>query len=54
MPFGILGILSAIANKFKKPKDMSRFNKLHLVDGQLVDDHKNTTIVPDSVKNFPI
>jgi len=54
VPFGIMGILSAIANKFKKPRDMSRFNKLQLVDGQLVDDPKNTTIVPDSVKNLPM
>ena len=49
--FGLLGLLSNLSKKFKKPKDMSRFNKLQLVDGELVDDPKNTMIVPDSVKN---
>ena len=38
MPFGIMGIIANAINKFKKPKDMSQYNKLQLVDGELVDD----------------
>ena len=30
LPFGILGIIDSIANKFRKPRDMSEFNKLSL------------------------
>ena len=30
VPFGIMGLISSIANKFKKPKDMSEFNQLSL------------------------
>ena len=30
MPLGILGLLSNLANKFKKPRDMTEFNKLGL------------------------
>jgi len=30
VPFGIMGILNSIANKFRKPRDMSEFNKLSL------------------------
>ena len=33
---------------------MSRFNKLQLVDGELVDDPKNTMILSDAVKNPPM
>ena len=33
------------------PKDMSAFNRLQLVDGNLMDDPDNKMIVPDSVKN---
>ena len=54
VPLGLLGILAAIGDSFKKPKDMSRFNKLQLVDGKLVDDPKNTMILSDSVKNPPM
>ena len=35
--FGIIGALQSLANKFRKPKDMSEFNNLQLVDGELVD-----------------
>jgi hypothetical protein len=35
--FGLLGLISSLAEKFKKPKDMSEFNNLQLVDGELVD-----------------
>ena len=38
MPFGIMGLIANAINKFKKPKDMSQYSKLQLVDGQLVDD----------------
>jgi len=58
VPFGLLGILSAIGDsfnkKFGKKQDMSRFNKLQLVDGELVDDPKNTMILSDAVKNPPM
>ena len=54
VPLGLFGILAAISDSLKKPKDMSRFNKLQLVDGELVDDPKNTMILPDSVKNPPM
>jgi len=58
VPFGLLGILAAIGDsfnkKFGKKQDMSRFNKLQLVDGELVDDPKNTMILSDSVKNPPM
>jgi hypothetical protein len=30
VPFGIMGLISSIVNKFKKPRDMSEFNKLSL------------------------
>ena len=49
--FGILGLLSNLAKRFRKPTDMSRFNDLQLVDGELVDDPDNNIILPDSVKN---
>jgi len=32
MPFGIMGLISNAINKFKKPKDMSEYNKLGLYD----------------------
>jgi hypothetical protein len=35
--FGLMGLISSLAEKFKKPKDMSEFNNLQLVDGELVD-----------------
>ena len=58
VPFGLLGILAAIGDsfnkKFGKKQDMSRFNKLQLVDGELVDDPKNTMILSDAVKNPPM
>jgi len=58
VPFGLLGLLSAIGDsfnkKFGKKQDMSRFNKLQLVDGELVDDPKNTMILSDAVKNPPM
>ena len=58
VPFGLLGILSAIGDSFNKrfgkKQDMSRFNKLQLVDGELVDDPKNTMILSDAVKNPPM
>ena len=37
VPIGIMGLLSSLANKFRKPKDMSEFSNLQLVDGELVD-----------------
>lgn len=39
MPFGIVGILNAIANKVNKNpyEDMSEFNKLQNIDGQVID-----------------
>tara|TARA_Y100000114_G_C11710946_1_gene303448 strand:+ start:78 stop:1082 length:1005 start_codon:yes stop_codon:yes gene_type:complete len=30
VPFGILGLISALTDRFRKPKDMSEFNKLSL------------------------
>ena len=58
VPFGLLGILSAIGDslgkRFGKKQDMSRFNKLQLVDGKLVDDPKNSLILSDAVKNPPM
>ena len=35
--FGLMGLLSSLTEKFRKPKDMSEFNNLQLVDGELVD-----------------
>ena len=35
--FGLMGLISSLAEKFRKPKDMSEFNNLQLVDGELVD-----------------
>ena len=35
--FGLMGLISSLAEKFRKPKDMSEFNNLQLVDGKLVD-----------------
>jgi hypothetical protein len=39
VPFGIMGIIGNILSKAfpKKPKDMTEFNKLQLVDGQVID-----------------
>ena len=35
--FGLMGLISSLTEKFRKPKDMSEFNNLQLVDGELVD-----------------
>ena len=51
VPLGIIGLMANLAEKFRKPKDMSEFNRLRLVDGKLIDDPTNNMIVPDSVKN---
>ena len=41
VPFGIMGIIGNILNKFRKPpidySDMSEFNKLQNIDGQVID-----------------
>jgi hypothetical protein len=41
VPFGIMGIISNILEKFRKPpvdySDMSEFNKLQNIDGQVID-----------------
>ncbi len=41
VPFGLTGIISGILNKFKKPpvdySNMSEFNKLQNIDGQVID-----------------
>jgi len=40
-PLGIVGLLSNLANKFKKPKDMSEFNELGLYDERVNPDYYN-------------
>ena len=41
VPFGIMGIIGNILNKFRKPpvdySDMSEFNKLQNIDGKVID-----------------
>ena len=53
VPLGIMGLIANAINKFKKPKDMSEFNNLQLVDGELVDtrniESKNIPVPGESV-----
>jgi hypothetical protein len=41
MPFGIMGLIANAINKFKKPKDMTEFNKLGLYDERVNPDYYN-------------
>jgi len=39
--FGLMGLISSLAEKFKKPKDMSEFNELGLYDERVNPDYYN-------------
>ena len=47
MPFGIMGLIANAINKFKKPKDMTEFNKLGLFGEVPEDFNRNRNISTD-------